>query len=452
MTTVALIYPYFRPSNDKSIFRFPPLGLGYIAAYLRKNGISVSLIDCTFLSLEEALQKVRASDPKIIGIQSMYSMKDQSIEMAKLLRHDCEVLVAGGPLPTVCPENYLNIFDIVAVGEGEETMLEIVRAQENGYSLSKVKGIVYNEKGRIVHTPARNFIENLDDIPFPAREFFDNQAYKDYYSREFNCTTTSLITSRGCPFNCEFCSRPVFGNSFRTRSPKNIVDEIENVRELGYNRIWFEDDCFTLYEKRLLEICDAIISRGLKIEWECLSRVDTINKNVVQRMKKAGCIRIFFGIESGNDSILTLMNKNATVRLAKNAVYLVKSLGIQVGAFFIIGYPGETNDTILDTVRFASSLPLDYLSFTLPYPIPGTLLYDRVKNRLVSDEWREPKGMHVIEHKLLYRSSFSEQKLKFAILKGYAQSRLRKNVGTHRYRFLGEPLEVLTDCMFRILR
>jgi anaerobic magnesium-protoporphyrin IX monomethyl ester cyclase len=230
------------------------------------------------------------------------------------------------------------------------------------------------------------------------------------------------------------------------------VDEIEAVLSLGYERVWFNDDCFTLNRNRLIELCDEIFRRGLKVDWECLSRVDTIDSEVAQKMKKAGCVRVFFGIESGNDSVLALMNKRATSDQAKEAVQIANSAGIKVGAFFIVGYPGETDNTVLETVRFASSLPLDYLSFTLPYPIPGTPFYERVKKRLIFDDWEEPKRRSLIEHTLLYHGSFSEFKLKFAIMKAAAQFQLRKKLGARLYSLLGEPLEVLTDCVFRLLR
>ncbi len=261
-----------------------------------------------------------------------------------------------------------------------------------------------------------------------------------------------MITSRGCPFNCDFCSQPIFGNRFRTRSAANIVDEIETVLALGYERIWFADDCFTLNRKRLIDICNEIIQRGIKIDWECLSRVDTMDREMAEKMRRAGCVRVFFGIESGNDSVLTLMKKRATTKQAKEAVQATKLSRVQVGAFFIVGYPGETDETVLDTVKFASSLPLDYLSFTFPYPIPGTPLYERVKDKMISDDWKEPKHLRLIEHKLLYRSSFSEAKLKFAILKATVQFRLRKYLGARVYKLIGEPFERLTDFVFKLLR
>jgi anaerobic magnesium-protoporphyrin IX monomethyl ester cyclase len=454
LATVTLVYPYFQPSNDNSIFRFPPLGLGYIAAYLEEHGVSVGLVDCTFLGEEEALKRVRRSNPKIIGVQAMFSMKDKALEMARALREDCEMLVVGGPLATSNPEDFLGCFDVAVIGEGEQTMLELVRAYEAGEDLLKVNGIAFMDQNenKTVFTPPRGFIEDLDSVPFPSRELFDNEAYKNYYSRSFGYTTTSVMTSRGCPFKCDFCSRPVFGNGFRTRTAANVVDEVEEVSGLGYSRIWFADDCFTLGRKRLMEICNELIRRRVKIGWECLSRVDTVDVDVAEKMRRAGCVRVFFGIESGNDSVLAIMKKQVKTKQASEAVHVFKKAGVQVGAFFILGYPGETDSTVLDTVRFASSLPLDYLSFTVPYPIPGTPLFERVKDRMFHDDWQEPKNISLIKHKLLFDSRFSEAKLKYAIFKGMGQFYMRKYLGNRGYKIVGIPFERLTDAVYRILR
>lgn len=448
---MTLVYPYFQPSNDNSIFRFPPLGLGYLAACLKANGVSVELVDCTFASEEEALERVRRSQPRIIGVQAMFSMKEKSLQLARLLRKDCELLVAGGPLPTSNPEGFLSSFDVVVIGEGEHTMLELVRAVQNGTDLAGVAGIAFKEKGEVRFTPSRGFIEDLDNVPFPSREMFDNQAYKDYYSRNYGYTTTSVITSRGCPFQCDFCSRPVFGSRFRSRTAANVAQEVEAVRDMGYGRIWFADDCFTLDRKRLLSICDELVRRRISVGWECLSRVDTVDLAVAEKMKKAGCVRVFFGVESGNDSILKIMRKQATVKQARDAVNVFRKVGVQTGAFFILGYPGEDDGTVLETVNFASSLPLDYLSFTFPYPIPETPLFERVKDRMICEDWEEPEGFHLIKHRLLFRSPFSENKLKFAVFKGMAQFFVRKYFGRRGYSVLGRPFERFTDGVYKAL-
>jgi len=235
----------------------------------------------------------------------------------------------------------------------------------------------------------------------------------------------------------------------RTRSVGNIVDEVEEIAALGYDRVWFADDCFTLNRNHLLDVCGEIARRGVDIGWECLSRVDTMDVDVAEGMKHAGCIGVFFGIESGNDSVLSLMKKQITTAQARRAVYAAKAAGLKVGAFFIVGYPGESDKTVLDTVRFASGLPLDYLSFTLPYPIPGTPLYERVKDHGVSiEDWEEPKNYRLIRHKLLYAAGFSESKLKFAIGKAQAQFYVRKYVGRTGYGLFGKPFEALTDWVF----
>ncbi len=449
MATVTLVYPYFHPRTDTSIFRFPPLGLGYIASYLRQNKISVEIVDCTFLSQNEVIKRIIAQKPKIIGIQSMYSMKDKSLELARLLRNHCSLLVAGGALPTIQPEAFLKDFDVIVIGEGEQTMLELVRQFENHGPISDVKGIAYMDKatGRLKCSRPRDLISDLDSMPSPSRELFDNEAYKTYYIKKFGYKTTAIMTSRGCPFECDFCSRPVFGNSFRANTASNVVDEIEEVTSLGYDRIWFADDCFTLNPSRLVQICDEIIKRKLKISWECLSRVDTLDPEIAQKMKQAGCVRMFFGIESGNDSILKIMKKQITTKQAFSAVQLCREKKIKAGAFFIVGYPGETDKTVQDTIKFASSLPLDYLSFTLPYPIPGTPLFQRLNGTLFLDDWAEPKSFQLIKHKLLFNSKISELKLKFAIVKGMIQHYLRKYLGAKGYALIGKPFELVTDAI-----
>ncbi len=454
MTKVTLVYPFFQPSRDNSIFRFPPLGLGYVAAALRNHGAEVELVDCTFLTMHQTIDKIRRSKPQMVGIYSMFSMKKTSMEIARRVRGDCELLVVGGPLPTLDPSDFLDVFDVVGVGEGEETIVELANCQSMGKPLSTVKGIAFKDAGVVRQTPPRGFVENLDSLPFPARGLFDNEAYKKYYLRRFGYSTTPLMSSRGCPFNCDFCSRPVFGTSFRSRSPESIVSEAEEIAALGYDRVWFADDCFTLKPEHVQRVCDLMVRRRVDIGWECLSRVDTLNVEVARSMKRAGCVRVFFGIESGNDGILGLMNKQITTLQARRAVYVAKEAGLQVGAFFIVGYPGETDGTVLDTVRFASGLPLDYLSFTMPYPIPGTSLHERVKDNggVLVEDWEEPKNWGFIRHKLLYGSSFSETKLKFAIGKAQLQFRGRRLIGDGAYNAVCAPFEGLTDAAFKLMR
>jgi anaerobic magnesium-protoporphyrin IX monomethyl ester cyclase len=394
MTRVLLIYPYFKPKRSRSIFRFPPLGICYVAASLQGTGYEVKVLDCTFMMLNTALAQAAGTEADVVGIYSMMTMQDASIMFARRLRHHSKLLLAGGPLPSCDPKAFLDDFDVVVVGEGERTMVDLVHAHETGSEKATVAGIAYrnsqngermNNDEDVVFTPARAFVANLDDIPFPARELLPNERYTQYGQQKFGHSKTTVMTTRGCPFRCEFCSNAVFGVSYRERSAANVVDEIELTLSLGYDYIHFADDVFTFNKERLFEICAETNRRGLSFKWECLGRVDSITPELASVMQTAGCNRVFFfGIESGNDEVLRLMNKRITVEQARSAVTAAREAGLNVGAFFIVCYPGETDDTVLDTLHFASSLPLDYLSFTMPYPLPNTPLHARVKSKSIN--------------------------------------------------------------------
>ena len=207
---VALVYPYFHPANDNSIFRFPPLGLGYLAAALKKRGVEVELVDCTFLRFSEAVERVKRAKAQVTGFYSMFSMKKTTLELAAAIKKecmgDCGLFVVGGPLPSWSPESFLGAFDVVAVGEGEETMIELVDCVSRGIGFSGVKGVVFRDEEHIVYTGPREFIGDLDNLAFPSRELFDNEAYKRYYLDQFGYSTSSMITSKDARFHAIFAA------------------------------------------------------------------------------------------------------------------------------------------------------------------------------------------------------------------------------------------------------
>jgi anaerobic magnesium-protoporphyrin IX monomethyl ester cyclase len=448
---VVLVYPYFKPKFDRSTFRLPPLGLGYLASYLKNKGFSVDIVDCTFMTWERAVEKVVTLQPSIVGVYSMFSMAEPARSFAKALRGKCKMLVAGGPLPTVNPEFFLNDFDIVVKGEGEQTFLELIKQFFRKGDFSKIPGLIFRISNEVTHTADRKPIEDLDSIPFPSRELFPNQDYINYWRSLNQSPTTSIITTRGCPFNCDFCSHAIFGLSYRERTPKNVVDEIESTLKLGYEEIFFIDDCYTLNTQRMIEICSEIVKRRLRFKWECLSRVDNITLELTKKMKQAGCTRVFFGIESGSERILKIMRKGFSLEQARKAVKNAKSAGIKTGAFFILGYPGETDESLLDTINFSISLPLDYLSFTMPYPIPGTGLYEKLRDRLTLGDAPITR-IGIIDHALIYRSHYSTTKLKFAIVKGTVEFQIKKRLGKYSW-LIGKPFEKITDLILkRMLR
>ena len=458
MTSVLLIYPYFLPRHDKSIFRFPPLGLGYVAASLRNAGHHVEIMDCTFLDRKSAVEKALRTNADIVGIYSMVTMREDSIALARVLRNRCDLLITGGPLPSCDPVPFTDHFDVVVKGEGEQAILQVLNAYRDNRDPEAIPGIAYRRgnggqagkhEGRVILTPQRQLQANLDTLAFPARDLFPNDKYIEYWQRRSGNAKITIITTRGCPFDCEFCSNAVFGVSYRERSPENVVDEVEQALSLGYNYIHFADDVFTLNRNRLSRICAEIKIRGLHFKWECLGRVDSIDADIAREMKEAGCDRIFFGIESADNSILRLMNKKITVEHACKAIEVARNADIKAGAFFILCYPGETDNTVLRTIRFATALPLDYLSFTLPYPLPGTALLERVKDN-ITKEWRSQGGF-LTEHSLTFDGDFSEAKMKFAIVKAKTQFLMRKRLGKYG-PIPAKPIEFLTDAVFRLMK
>ena len=276
-------------------------------------------------------------------------------------------------------------------------MREVLSAHERGSDMSSVAGVVCRQRARRAGErhgkrppclPPATVRARAGRDPLSGPRLLPNERYIRFGKKKYGYSITTVMSTRGCPFSCEFCSNVVFGDSYRERSPRNVVDEIEEALALGYERISFADDVFTLNRRRVIEICHEIARRGLRFSWECLGRVDTFDDPTAQEMKKAGCFRIFFGIESGNDDILELMNKQITTAQARIAVETAHAAGLEVGAFFILCYPGETDDTVLETLRFATSLPLDYVGLTMPYPLPGTALSDgsRIAARASGDK------------------------------------------------------------------
>jgi anaerobic magnesium-protoporphyrin IX monomethyl ester cyclase len=299
------------------------------------------------------------------------------------------------------------------------------------------------------YTPDRPFLPDLDRVPFPARDLLPNQQYIEYTKKKYGYSITTVMSTRGCPFRCEFCSNVVFGGSFRKRSPANVVDEVEQALHLGYERISFSDDVFTMHKERVIAICHEIRHRGLDFRWECLGRVDAMDLETASEMRLAGCTRIYFGIESGSDEILERMNKKITTDQALRAVDAARRAGLQVGAFFILCYPGDTDDTVLKTLHFATRLPLDYLGLSMPYPLPGTELYNRTRDQ-ITRAWR-PDAARFGGHLVIFEGGFSEAKMWFAMLKGRLQFAIRRSSGAFAPLLLS-LVEKPSDALFRLMR
>ena len=364
-----------------------PLGLAYVAAVLEKEGIEVQVQDFLVAKYakEKLARKIADFTPEIVGITSV----TMNYPIASKILRDCKeidgnmVSVIGGPHVSFWAKEALGEapwIDIVVRGEGEYTMLEIARGQ----SLKEIDGIAFRENKDIVLTKPRQWIENLDELPFPARHLFPLSRYRAFSD------ACGLFTSRGCPFNCIFCLGPkMVGRKGRFRNTKLIVDEIEEILEYGFKTINVADDLFTINRKHLYAFCDEVMARKLKFKWSANSRVDTVDAEMLGKMKEAGCSFMCYGVESGNQKILDITRKKITRENIRETAKLTREAGIKSLASFIMGLPGETKETLKESVNFAKGLGT-YYGFHILAPFPGTEVRERQKEygiRILTDDW-----------------------------------------------------------------
>lgn len=380
-----LVYPRLNKLHPD-----PPLGVMYIAAVLREIA-DVEIMDMSVLkNLGEVAAALEKAKPDIVGIstETVYAKSALKVaEMAKQLFPECSVHM-GGPHPSVLPENTLqdkNI-DAVVLGEGERTIVDMVNAIGNGDSLTNVKGIGFKQDGKMIFTEKRDFIENLDELPYPARDLMPMQAYLNEIPHPpMPYPSTSMVVGRGCPYNCSFCQPTchlMFGKKIRYRSPEKCVDEMELlVEKYRVKGVSIQDDLLTMNKKWAITFCEQIIDRGIDVSWRCNSRINTINDEVLKMMRKAGCINIKFGVESGSQKILDAMNKGITVAQTEKAFELCRLNGIAPLANLMIGYPGENMEDLGMTLELVKRIEPDHIEISITSPVFGTYLYEMAKSK-----------------------------------------------------------------------
>jgi len=365
-----------------------PMGIAYIAGVLEHNGNEVQILDLLVsrYSKEKIKRRLEEYQPDIVGLTSVtmnYPIASDIIKHCKSVNEDI-ITVIGGPHVTFCPVETLNEapwIDIVVRGEGEQTMLDIV----SGKKLEDIDGIAFRSDG-IKLTGERRLIQDLDELPLPARHLFP---LSRYHALDVHA---SIIAGRGCPFNCIFCvGSKMGGRRARYRNPKLVVDDIEQALACGFKEVNFEDDLLTLNHRHVYAICDEITARGLKFNWSVFSRADTVNLELLRRMKEAGCTWMLYGVESGNQQILDTAKKKITLEKIREGVRLGKEAGINVMASFIIGLPGETKETLKETDQFAQELGASY-GFNVLSPFPGTEVREKAEEygiEILTDDWSQ---------------------------------------------------------------
>ncbi len=385
------------PPPLKGVYRhqlYLSIGLAYLAAVLEKNGHEVTVIDCpaSEIDLNQLKIKLSSAEPKLIGITSMTPTIQSAIQSAYVAKETCPdaLVVLGGPHATFMDEQVLSeekSIDIVVRGEGEQTLLDLTQNVSNHKNLNKIEGITYRNNGHTVRTSNRAYIQNLDELPRPAYKYFPLEKYRLYGRR-----ILPIITSRGCPSQCSFCTTfRIFGKAFRARSPQNVVDELEWLRdEHGADAFSFYDDTFTLDKTRALKICEEMKNRKIGIPWDCQTRVSTVSKQLLSKMREANCQQVFFGVESGCQKILDAVNKGTTVEQNKAAIKMAKKAGLFVAVSVMVGYPGETPEMLKQTIDLLRNTEPDDAYICVATPYPGTELRNLIEKMgwNISNDWK----------------------------------------------------------------
>ena len=439
---VVLINPYDENAVKNALgFITPPLNLMYLASSLEAELYSVKIIDDDLLQkgYGEVAEQIKKINPPMVGVTAGTSTIKSALKYLEQIKKILPnvLTVIGGPHTTFLPYETLKgskYLDVVVMGEGEETIVELAdHATKNYHDINDIKGIVYRDStnGKLKTTERRPLINDLDSIPFPARHLVP---FSDYDATQDQ--TGGIITSRGCVYNCTYCSSSlIMGKKFRSRSPKNVVDEIEELVDTYHiNDIGFMDDTFMLNKKRAREIADELKVRDLDISFVASSRVDRVDKDLLENLKSSGLKTIYYGVESGSQRILDLMKKGITLKNVEDAVGAAKDVNLDVLTSFILGYPGETEDDMNKTIDFSTKLDSDYCQYTILTPFPGTPIYKDLieKNLIDNDEWNKYTVLKPIlkYSEIGLSKKMVERKLAKAYLKFYTRP---KYLMKHRY-------------------
>jgi anaerobic magnesium-protoporphyrin IX monomethyl ester cyclase len=385
---VAFIQPRGRTVYE--ISPEPPLGLAYLAAALReyKSNLNIEIIDGFLLDSDQYYKKILDIEADVVGVTSTITQLNEALKIPNLINKKDIKFIIGGPgaanLPS--PRLYESGYSVICYGEGERTIVELIKAFENGLPLENVNGISFLNNHQEVKTKPRDPIENLDEIPFPARDLLDMKKYLSIWKEKMGVAATQIVSSRGCPFSCKFCSKDTFGRKTRFVSHSKVIEEMR----LLYNKydaemIFFDDDLFTLNKKRVLDFCDSMKKELPGKRWGAQARVEVIDLEMLTRMKRAGCTDLMFGAESGSQRILDLLGKGIKVEQIKKAFKWVNEAGIIGGMYLIVGIPGETQQDIDLTKRLIEETKPKSIDLCFLTPIPGTEIFEATKHLIRGD-------------------------------------------------------------------
>lgn len=463
MADLLLTHGYFLYEDPKELQimkPYAPLGILYLCSHLRSQGFDVDVFDTTFSNREALFQHLRTEPPSVVGIYANLMTRVNVIEILKVAHEAGWKTIVGGPEPGAYAFEYLQAgADFVVFGEGELTMqdlLETFRARSND-SCANIPGLAYlDAEGKMHETPQRTQIADLDRQPWPARHAIDIGRYVKTWRDAHGKGSVNFITARGCPYKCRWCSHQVFGQTHRRRDPLLVVDEVEwLLKTYSPDMVWVSDDVFTINHKWIRDYAAEMRRRSLRIPFECISRADRLNGEMLDLLAELGCFRVWIGSESGSQRILDSMDRGVKVEQVQQAVALTRERGIESGMFLMWGYDGEELDDIEATIKHVTITKPDIFFTTVSYPIKGTPYYNKVSDRLVqlkpwgvsSDREIKIKGRHSRTF-YSYADKLLKEEVQLARLAGTPAANsdlaasLRDQIGHSRAALLSTQMEV----------
>ncbi len=398
--SIILTHAYYLYEDQKEVKimkPYPPLGLLYISGYLNEKNIDNYLFDSTFTNQKEQLEFIATKKPDVIAIYTNLMTKIQVIKLIKLLKTDARYgfpkIILGGPDITYNLENYLKAgAQYLIIGEGEETMARLYWAITKKEDISQVAGIAYLENNVVVKTIARVKMKDLSKLPLPNRAGISIDKYLTTWKKHHGKSSMTISTQRGCPYTCKWCSTAVYGQSYRRRPANLVVEEIVMLKKT-YNpdTIWFVDDVFTVSHKWIKSFHEEILKQSQEfgiIPFECITRAERLNDEILQLLKEAGCYRIWIGAESGSQKIIDAMDRRVDVEVVQKIINKTNNIGIETGTFIMLGYPGEDEIDIAKTIAHLKQSNPTHFTITIAYPIKGTSLYNEIEDEItIQPNW-----------------------------------------------------------------
>jgi radical SAM superfamily enzyme YgiQ (UPF0313 family) len=429
------------PKEQKIMKPYPPLGLLYVSGYLKSKNISNDVFDTTFSNQTTQLEFILEKKPKVICIYTNLMTKIEVIKLMKILKtetYNFPKIVLGGPDVTYNVENYLKAgADFLVIGEGEETTFELYQAIINNSEIHQINGIAFLENNLVIQTETRTKFKELNELPLPNREAISMQKYLETWKNNHGKSSMTISTQRGCPYTCKWCSTAVYGQSYRRRPAHLVVEEMKMLKE-KYNpdAIWFVDDVFTVSHKWLTEFHSEIIKQNAIIPFECITRAERLNDEILQLLKEIGCFRIWIGAESGSQKIIDLMDRRVDINHVKKMIQDTNAIGIKTGTFVMVGYPEETIEDIDKTIRYLKEAKPTEYTITIAYPIKGTSLYKEIENKITNKlDWETSTDRDID-----FERTYSRKFYKYAVSKvvnEVAFSRLE-----NKFNFVGMKMKI----------